>query len=344
MTKLPQPTQINRTEKLRGDVIFFIIAFFIIYLFTSFLNFLFRPLKALSAKEAADKVDEKIEEKRTNRLLKKTIGNLPEDPMEQFYLRFVDKPGDYRRDTDNEAYFAWFQEWKAGNIIDSNLIWAPDILDEHGEIRENFIHYMKIQLTLHKKASLLKRMQFTNTIFRFYPELSASMRGLEEDLAQYGAEIDEVNAEALLEKEIRAFGLSQELAEYLADKDINAQKLREEAVFLKACTEKEGYDADVCICALENSITHDTALKVIKIIISDMELPGRVAMAFLNKELNQEQLTDIGQFMINICEQWGSDIFEIDQGTGETHYEGFVDAKLKQYRGKKVIEYLNRES
>lgn len=341
--KLPQPTQINRAEKLRGNIIFFIIGFFIIHLFISFLDFLFKPLRALSPKETADKVDVKIEEKKTNRLLRRTAGNHPDDPMEQFYLRFVEKSNEYKKDSDNEAYFAWFQEWKSGNIIDSNLIWAPDILDEYGEIRENFIHYMKIQLALHKKASFVKKMQFINTIFRFYPELSASMRGLEEDLAQYGAEVDEESAEAVLEKEIRAFGLSQELAEYLMDKDINAQNLRKEAVFLKDCTEK-GYDADVCICALENYITHDIALKVLKVVISDIGLPGRVAIAFLNKEINQEQLTDIGQFMLSICEQWGTDIFEIEPDSDKTHYDGFVDAKLKEYRGKKVLKHLNGES
>ena len=90
--KLPQPTQINRAEKLRGDIIFFIIGFFIIHLFISFLDFLFKPLKAISPKEAADKVDAKIEEKKTNRLLRRTAGNHPNDPMEQFYLRFVEKP------------------------------------------------------------------------------------------------------------------------------------------------------------------------------------------------------------------------------------------------------------
>jgi hypothetical protein len=341
MSKMPQPAKINEAEKFRGDVIFFIVGFFIIHLFVKLLDFFFSPLKAFSAKEAADKVDEKIEEKRRNRFHKRRKIDL-NDPMEQFYLRFVENPLEYKEDTENEVYFAWFNAWKKGKIIDSDLRWAPDILDG-GEIRDNFIHYMKIQLALHKKASFLRKMQFTNTIFRFYPELSANLKRLEEDLAQYDSEIKDEKAESELEEEIKTFGLPELLAKYLAEKDINAKALRNEAIFLKSCS-KKGYCPDTCIFAVENNITNEDALKTVEIMVKEMGLPSKVVMAFFRREINGEQVGDLVEFMAYIHKSWGNDLFTIDPKTNETHYEGFIDAKLKEYRGKKIIKHLNGDT
>lgn len=339
--KFPTTPQPTKAEKFRASLIFFIVGCFILYLFSAFLEFLFSPLKRLSRKEVSDRIDQKIQEKRDNRWEKRSKSLHGDDPMEQFYLRFVEKPKEYKKDPDNDIFYAWFGEWKKGNVIDSDLKWAPDILDERGEIRPHFIKYMKIQWKLHKKASLLSRMLFTNTIFKFYPELSASMKGLEEDLAQYEREADEEAIESELKTVMTDFGLPKGLVEYLAKKDISAKTLRKEAAILKDSSDK-GFDPDVCICALENKLTHENALKVLEIVISKMHLPDKVAMSYLNKEMTSEQLTDIGKFMQETCAEWGHSIFQTTS-SGLTHYDEFIDVKLKGYREKKVLRHLNRK-
>jgi len=328
---LPKPTPVNETDRLKGNVIFFIVSFFIFYIFYAFLKFIFSPFKVLSPKEAADKVDAKINEKRNNRWDRKLED--PNDPMVQFHLRFVEKVEEYKKNPDNEAYFAWFQEWQDGNIIDSELKYAPSVFDEDSlEMRPNFIHYMKIQLDLHKRASLIKRMQFTTTLFRFYPELSANLRGLEEDLAQYDAEISEREAEELLQKEIQAFGLPEPLAEYLANKDISAAKLREEAMYLKKCMEK-CEDPYICITALENKIPSETtSLKIIKRVVEDFKLPERAAIALLKEEIISDDLVNMAVDFDSHRELIG----EPDEATAKE--------LLNKYRGKKLLKKLNQEN
>lgn len=341
MSNLPKPApQTSATERIKGNMIFFIVTGFILYLFSMFLKFIFSPLKVLSPREAADKVDEKIEEKRAKRLQKRRMVH-SNDPMEQFYLRFVDNPEEFKNDPDNEIYFAWFDAWKKGKVIDSILRWAPDILDDDGEsIRSNFIQYMKIQLVLHKKASFLRKMQFTNTIFRFYPEFSANLSGLETDLAQYESENEEETAERELREEIQAFGLSEELADYLIKKDINAKTLRKEVLVLKKWAEK-GYNAEACITALEQNYEDENAVKIIDIITSKPAfLPARVGIARIRDEIDDEQLNDIIFSMRDLCETWGSDIHEIALGSDQSHYDQFVDVKLKDFRGKKILKHL----
>jgi hypothetical protein len=341
MSNLPKPTpQTSTTERIKANMIFLIVAGFILYLFSMFLKFIFSPLKVLSSREVADKIDAKIEEKRAKRLQKRRVVH-PNDPMEQFYLRFIDRPEDFKNDPDNELYFAWFDAWKKGKVIDSVLRWAPDILDDDGEsVRSNFIQYMKIQWALHKRASFLQQMQFTNTIFRFYPEFSANLRGLEADLAQYESENEEEAAERELREEIQAFGLSEGIAEYLVNKDINAKTLREEILILKKWAEKE-YNDEACITALEQKYEDENAVKIIDMITSKpVWLPARVGIARIRNDIDDEQLNEIIYTMKDLCETWGSDIHETALGSNQSHYDQFVDAKLKEFKGKKVLKFL----
>lgn len=344
MSTLPKPTpQTSSAERIKANIIFLIIAGFILYLFSAFLKFIFSPLKVLSPRETADKVNAKIEGKRLKRLLKRRIDH-PDDPMNQFYLRFIDKPEEFENDPDNELYLEWFETWKKGLVIDSILRWAPDLLDNDGEsIRPNFIQYMKIQLVLHKKASLLQKMQFTNTIFRFYPEFSPTLRGLEEDLAQYESENEEDAAVKELREEIQAFGLSEDLAEYLIEKDINAKTLKAEVVILKKWAEK-GYNTEACIAAVENDFNDENAVKIVDIITSEpVCLPTRVAIARIREEIDDDQLNEIIYSIKDLCETWGIDIHDEAIGTNETHYDQFIDVKLKEFREKKVLKHLSEE-
>ena len=341
MSKLPTPApQPSMGEIFKANVIFLIVGCFILYLFTSLLEFLFKPLKILSRQEASDRIDGQVEEKRHNRYLRDKESH-PDDPMEQFRLRFVDEMETYKDDTDNEIYYVWFQEWRKGNVIDSRLRWAPNVLDDNDEMRDNFIQYMKIQLALHKKASLLKKMLFTTTIHKYFPELSPNLRNLEEDLAQYNEEIREKDSEDELQNEIKIFGLPEGAAEYLSKKNINAKTLKEEAIFLKRCIEG-GFDSEVSICALENNITEETGWKVIDGVINNLYLPGKVAVALIKEEITGDQLTDLATTMVDFCVDWGHEIYTEDPSRpGQTHYDSILNIRMSGYRGKRVVNYMN---
>lgn len=324
---LPKPTPpVSESDRLTGNLIFVVVAVFIFYLFNSFLKFILSPFKVVTLKEAAEKVNAKIGEKRIARW-KRQLSD-PNDPMAQFHLRFVEKPDEYKGDADNEPYYAWFKEWKAGNIIDSDLRWAPSVFDDELEIRPNFIHYMKIQLDLHKKASLVSKMRFFNTISKYYPELSATLRGLEEDLAQYDAELDEAEAEKVLQEEIQAFGLPKDIAEYLAYSDLNAKGLRDAALYFKECIEA-GASSDIAVCAFENRIKiNESSLQIIGH-MERLNLPDELGIEVLKGNITPEQL-------IEIADQADSyrDLYDDEPD------EEFYNDILMRYRGKKLLKKL----
>jgi len=343
MSKMPTPApQPSMAEKFKANVIFLIIGCFIMYLFTSLLEFLFKPLRILSGQEASDRIDKQIEEKRNNRYYRDKESH-PNDPMEQFQLRFIEEVETFKDDPDNEIYYIWFQEWKKGNVIDSKLRWTPNVLDNKGRMRSNFIKYMKIQLALHKKASPLMKMLFTNTIHKYYPELSPNLRNLEEDLAQYGEEVSIKDAEKELRESIKTFGLPKDVAKYLSKKDIDAATLRKEALFLKKCIEG-GYNGEVSIFALENNISEETGWKVLNGVINDLGLPGKVAIALMKEEITGDQLTDLAVTIKGYRDDWGLDFYSEDPSRpGQTHYDSVVDIMMNKYRGKRVIKHMNRK-
>ncbi len=329
-----------------SDLVILTIGIFLIYLVVKFFDFIFSPLKRHTQEEISDQVDEAIKQKRENRRLKRKKSLPSNDPMEQFYLRFVSHPEEYKNDIDNDVYSDWFDAWKKGKIIDSDLRWAPDIFKgilDDDTLRPGFVQYMKIQLALHKRTSLLHKMVFTNTIFRFYPELTAGLKGLEEDLAHYETENDEDGAVSDLMDEIKAFGLPDELAEYLINKDTNARTLRKEAVILKEHTDN-GFSPETCICALENKVKNQSYLKVIDKMTTEAGLPARAAMARINEQITDEQLLELITHMEDLRGSWGMDIYEpaID-GDGETHYDQFVDGKLNEYKGKNLLNQRNKK-
>lgn len=337
MNRIPQPApKQNLNDQIRGDLIFLIIGCFVLYVVGRFFEWLFMPLRAISQKDTEARVEEKIAEKKYARTLRFFYN--PNDPMYQFQLRFVKEPENYKKDPDNEVYYAWFEEWKNGNIIDSTLRWAPNILDGT-KMRYNFLQYMKIQWALHKKSSLLKRMQFTNTIHKYYPEFSASMKGLEEDLAQYEAEIDEEKLEKELQDEIQKFGLSEDLAKYLIEKDINSKELRIQAKFLKEYSE-QGYCSEACICAVENNLSKEEA-NIVNDLVTKTCLPAKVAIAYVNGEMTKDDFDYVFIFMDNILESYGTEAFEVIDG--KTVFDDRLDILLKGFKEKKIIAHLNKK-
>ena len=328
----------NKADKLKYDMGYMIIGCFLIYLFCRMFEFIFKPLQMLSKEEVNKRFEENIYEKRFARQVR-TFDD-PCDPMNQFRVRIIEKDPQYKRDKENnKIYYEWFQAWQDGKIIDSDLRWAPDIMDENSTLRPNFIQYMKIQYFLHKKAGPIKRALFLNTIYKFYPELTASMRGLANDLANYQEENHEIKAERELRSEIQKYGLPIELANYLANKDINAKTLGEEAQILKGYTEA-GHPPEACICVLENKF-NDTTFESIELILK-YELPTKVAVAYIKGELTTDELGELSEGMYYMLDSYGIQAYDIIPGRNKTAYDDILDSYLEEYKRNKVTGILNR--
>ncbi len=335
----PTAPKQNKTDKLQYDMIYLIVGSFILYVIYQIFEFIFRPLRMLSQDEVEERFERIIHEKRMARRVR-TIDD-PNDPMNQFKVRFIDKDLKYKRDKENnQIYFAWFQEWQSGNIIDSDLRWAPEALDTDNTLRSNFIQYMKIQYQLHKKASIVKRMLFLNTIYKYYPELSPNMRGLANDLSNYEEENTEIEIENELRKEIQKYGLPEEIVDYLVKKDINASTLRKEAKQLKGYIEA-GHTAEASICVLENKFSDDAFAPIE--LICKYGLPTKVGVAYVLGYLNDDEVVEIKNLMQHVQENYGTYAWDIIPGKDKTAYDDILDGELERLTNKKIVKKLNEK-
>lgn len=335
---LPKPTPgKNLSQQFKENVIYLIVTYFILAVIFGFLKLLFSPFSLSSREEAEEKIKEMIRDKiRAREKRAEHFENDYNDPMHQFQLRFIDDPDSFKDDPDNAIYEEWFKEWKKGNIIDSNLRWAPSIYEDafSSVMRVSFIDYLKIQLDLHKRSSIANKIRFLQTIEKYYPEFSSSMSGLEEDLAHYEAELTETIVIDELQKEIQKFGLSEDMADYLMD-NASAETLKEKALFLKACTENN-ITSSAGILALEHNLTIQDALVIGKIV--ELGLPARVGLAYLHKELTTSDLNFLVEKMNSVLEDYGTDAFSFIKGTTRTAYDDYLEYYLKDLRHKNAVK------
>jgi hypothetical protein len=326
-------------ERLKENLTFMFVAMITLSIFDWIFEIIMKPLRdpILGPAELKAKAERLAEQKKQARTEYYERISLDEnDPMNQFQLRFLTDVEEYKGKlvvSINKTYKAWYETWRAGIILDSGLRWAPEIILENGNYNSCFIKYMKIQLDLHKHASFLKRILFCNTLNRYYPELSPNLRGLERDLAIMNAKAEEGKLKGELKETISAYGLSEELAEYIVEndsKDIKgvAEKLKEFS--------NHGLRPRTCICAIENKLTLEEA-QVINTIATEFDLPTKVGLAILRKEIAMDDLIELVESMHFACDQHGSDIHTHRDGEDFTLYDELLDEYLKKFKARKRL-------
>ena len=264
------------------------VSVFLSYLVEKFFNFLFKPF--YDEESASDKIERNIEAKQEARKEYLYEVEMDEfDPMYQFQHRFITEPKLYRGDEDNATYRQWYEDWKQGEIIDSELRWFPPIYKD-GSFTSNFLEYMKIQFALHKKASFTQKATFFKIIRKFYPEFTASMKGLEEDLSRYDSMVKTEVLTEVLSEEIQKYGLSEELAKYLSEKNLTTRRLKKQAKYLKDCIEK-GCREEVAVEALESGMNLEDAAALNAFV--EQGLPIQVGRALVGGEIKEADAEDI---------------------------------------------------
>jgi hypothetical protein len=320
-------------SQLKSDLIFMIVASFIVYMIQRFFVFLFSPFKAVDIASRGMTYRDYIEERQKAReAYLEAVSEDVNDPMYQFQDRFIDHPEKYlrHRGKDNKVYKDWYDNWKKGLVLDTELRWAPEMYTRDDTIRVSFIDYMKIQLVLHRKASYFLKNKFLKTIRAFYPEFTATFRGLESDLARYELSVTEDNLKKELAKEINKYGLPEDIAEYLSEQDLSVEDLRKQAELLKPLVSK-GLSKPTCVCALENDLDLEQA-KVVDMIVTKMDLPARVGLAFLREELTSKDLEELYTRVMEAREDLGSKMFTVREGETQTYWNVFIDQLLDNYK------------
>lgn len=174
--------------------------------------------------------------------LRKSYENSSSNPLYQYMQRFVLNARQYKGDVDNKEYKEWFKCFKAGNIIDSNLHWAPDVYktygDESVEISLEFLTYLDRQVVLHENGSAEERKIFMATLRNYYPEFESNFKNLQDEIAEYRITVKEKEAHEEFVLVMDDNGIPRSIAEELKKETHNSKTLK-----LRISIAKEWLDA-----------------------------------------------------------------------------------------------------
>jgi hypothetical protein len=324
------------SEQLQADVLFYAIGLFCIAMVIRLFEFIFKPFEEIQmfGHDNTEPVIKKIEAKQQARdKFLAAIEQKVEDPMYQYQERFLINIAYHQKDPDNKIYQDWYEQWKKGHVLDSNLKWVPEVYNGE-DFNPNFLRYMRIQLRLHKRTSLAHRIQFSNTLFRFYPEFSCSLKGFERDLERYESMVADDLLSRELKTEINKFGLCDSIAEYLSHKDFTAETLEKKAKLLKVLVER-GYKTETCIAVIEK-FTKESDADVIALagsldtFITKSGLPPDVCADGLNGDIDIDDLVSIANEMKESISIYGPDIFR--EQDGQTLYQKILNERIRQAR------------
>jgi len=231
-------------KKSVGQVVFdytvvIVASAFIIAIIKKVFEFLYKPFYywSLKPEELANlHMIQAIDKKKSRDARSVSFKKNLNDPMVQYRLRYIECPDNFPNQEENKEYLKWYQEWRAGNVEDPELRWAPEFYSVNSEgvispmASSEFVSYLEMQLKVVSNQSKLLK-----TISKYYPELTPTIAGLTQNIE----EIKNIKEEERLHNELYdklvACGVSGGMTKYVEDMD--PSQLRDAIACFKKCRE-----------------------------------------------------------------------------------------------------------
>jgi len=217
------------------------------------------------------------------------------NPLYQYLERFKIHPSVYYQDPENVKYQEWFENMKSGRILDTDLVWAPEVYHTvQGEVNLNpeFLVYFARQVELHQSETLRIQVLFLNTVRDFYPEFTPEYPAIEKEIKDYQEEIKTFELHAELIKTIGEKGVSKGLAKELVEQCKDSQELKKAILVVQECAAKEFCDDMSLYCTRTGYDPNDEKAEYVNLIFNRMgneELAGAVARG----SINTDEVTEI---------------------------------------------------
>lgn len=308
-------------EQIIEDLTFVAIGCFVLYLICGFFKVIFWPVRYLFMSSEEIDRDDIIKAKKKVRM------------RNQRNLKFRDDSGDpLNQYIDKGLNKEWYESWKNGDILDSLLKWTPEVYNESKgkrSINTDWVDYMENQTDLHKNAPWSSKYLFLSTIRKYYPELTPSFTGIDNDLALLKKRVKKNKVKRKFANEIHKLGIPQKYADMLVNSDFNGDEVREKAKIIK-----KGLERDFCeraiVAILNNDINPASreASELNDCMKDSDDFPESVYIARIRNEIDDSDLW----ILVDRAKEL---IVEYDSHTSE-YFEG-LETKLKQIiRGKKT--------
>jgi len=317
-------------EQLRSDMFAVIITCSLVHLISVFFKALFSPLRYLTmSREQIEREEFASSRKKIEARELRTLGFRQDesDPLIQYTARFIESPEAYAGEEENDTYRQWHEDWSKGYVVDADLRWAPDVY-KGGSFNPAFLNYLELQLG---NLRGLQKGVFVNTIRKYYPEFTADLSVISDEIEQLRKRSTERELRNELEAKIRKFGLTEKCARELAGAGLTAQETVNRAKVVKRCLEKD-FIQSASLCIAENGIDPDSDdASMVNYLMSNAFLPRSVVISFIRKEIDEKQVEKLISFASTTIETLGSN-YLFTKSNGTCAFEALMNEKLNELK------------
>jgi len=228
-----------------------------------------------------------------------------QDPMYQYISRFVERPLEHLNDSDNDVYQEWYERFDRGEVLDSDMRWAPEVYDFDHKICNEFLRYLEVQVNLHKGR--LESGRFLKTIRKYYPEFEAKFSSVE--LAIEGLRRRNVKdaQRTAIKAELAQAGIPERIAITLSFLTLSSEELRERLLLVRKWI-SQGYSEEVVRVMAISGIRDEFVVEQGSILHSNGVDP-QLAVDMLNGELVLSDILGVQEFASNFRNVMGDAAF-----------------------------------
>jgi hypothetical protein len=295
------PKKKSAGEQVKDMAFYLVImaaVYFVFYFLFLIISWPFRMLLMSDRQRFQAKIDQGKAKilKRTE--LRKAFEVSDSNPLFQYIERFKLHPLMYLQDPDNDQYEAWFEEMKEGKILDSKLMWAPEIYrasKENGlSMNPSFLDYLSRQLELHTSKGLGSQVLLMKTIRDLYPEFTPKFSVIPSEINNYREEVKSEDLQEELIKTIGGKGISKELAQELVNWAMNTDELKKAVLVSQKCFKNGFCEVMALFCAKFDYDPDDLQAKSVNLIL---KLLGNesIASAVIHGDIEVDDVTEMIQ-------------------------------------------------
>lgn len=220
-------------ERAADAAIIYVVALVFVFVISELAKFLSRGLKN-PAKIAEDMLSAMVNRIEKRNEVRQEYACNENNPL-TLYVKGEDR------------YKEWHRRWLNGEVLDTNLLWAPEVYlqfnEEEKVFNGAFVNYLEVQIALHEKANMVRHLE--RTLRKYYPEFASSISETRKDIVALRERIVARKLQEELCREIMKTGLDRRMAFFLIRK--GGKNLKEQAKTLYLLSEKCEFSEDTCM-------------------------------------------------------------------------------------------------
>ena len=239
-----KPAKKTIQEQFTGYVVFFVIVYGIWIVLEAILKALFFPIKVLITSDK-EKFEAQVKANQKKILLRRDVrqqyASEAANPFCQYVERFKIHPEEYRSDPDNKYYQDWFAALQNGTILDSKLVWAPEVYSidtcDNVEVTRDFLDYFSNQVEMHLQSSFPTKIAFLRTVRAMYPEFTPKFSVMLSEIQNLSEKVKAQELRTELIEAIVSKGIPATLANAFINISSDVNDIKKFIKISKACLE-----------------------------------------------------------------------------------------------------------